>query len=194
VEAKILWLCTTALIGANLSAQELPSVDHVISHEGSAKSAQAARKKPVLVLKGQCESSNSEESGPFEIWISSPRVAMSLNDGDLRTGFDGKQLWRIQRGQPVLKLPAGPLTEAIAILDPARRLRWKELYPKIAVVRQQRLGGRTAFVLETEAGGSATGRFYIDSRDGNLIRAEVMPGLAFDTPHFTNDAFRWDLL
>jgi hypothetical protein len=163
----IIAFACVALIG-----QELPSVDKAIS--------QTAAKIPRMRIEGQCESSNPEESGPFEIWIDSPKVAMSLKGGDLRTGFDGNQLWRQQRGQAAIKLPRGPLTEAIAIFDPARRLRWKELHPKIAVVRRENLGGRTVFVLETEPGAPNTSRFYIDSENGDLIRAEVLPGLTFE--------------
>jgi hypothetical protein len=163
----IIAFASVALIGL-----ELPSVDKVIS--------QTTVNIPRMRIEGQCESSNPEESGPFEIWINSPKIAISLKRGDLRTGFDGNQLWRQQRGQPAIKLPLGPLTEAIAIFDPARRLRWKELHLKIAVVRREKLGGRTAFVLETDPGAPSTARFYIDTENGDLIRAKVLPGLTFE--------------
>ena len=166
--------------GAVSCAQELPTVDQVIEQRGAAERRQPAGKGLVLLLKGNLETSNSQESGAFEIHISSPRVAMDLSDGALRSGFDGKELWRRQRGQPAVVLPGGPLLEAIAVFDPVRRLRWREIFPKIAVVRRQQLGGQDAFVLETEPGASGTLRFFIDAESGDLARAELMPGLTFD--------------
>jgi hypothetical protein len=173
-------LSTAALFGLALFAQELPRVDQIIGrNRGTAKA-------PSLRLQGHIASSNPEESGPFDIWISSPRIAINLNTGDLKMGFDGKQFWRLQSGGPVLTLPGGPITEVVAIFDPARRLRWKELHPKIAVVRRQKLGDRTAFVLETQPGDPDTLRFYIDDQSGDLIRAEVKPGLALDLSDYRN--------
>jgi hypothetical protein len=76
---------------------------------------------------------------------------------------------------------------AVAIFDPARRLHWKELYPKIGVVGRESINGRTAFVVETEPGGTW---FYIDGQSGLLPRAEVLPGLTFHVAkaeHATTD-------
>jgi hypothetical protein len=173
-------LSSAAVFGLVLFAQELPSVDKIIArNRGTAKTMN-------LRLQGNLVSSNAEESGPFEIWISSPRIALNLNAGDLKMGFDGKQFWRLQRGEPLVTLPGGPITEVVAIFDPARRLRWKELHPKIDVVRRQKLGDRTAFVLETLPGAPDTLRFYIDDGSGDLVRAELMPGLALELSNYRN--------
>lgn len=161
-------------------AQEFPNVDQVIDQRGGAEWRQASRNRPVLLLQGNLEASNPEENGAFEIRISSPRVAINLSDGALRSGFDGKALWRQQRGQPVIALPGGPLQEAVSVFDPARRLRWREIYPKIAVVRRQQLSRRDAWVLETDPGTAGTIRFFVDVESGDLARAEILPGISFD--------------
>ncbi len=152
------------------SAQESPSVDQLIAR------VRHGQAPPNMVLRGRCESSNPEESGPFEIWISSPRVALNLGNGSLKSAFDGKQLWRLQAGMAPTTLPPA-LVNAVAIFDPARRLHWKELYPKVAVVGRESIHDRAAFIVQTEPGGT---RFYIDAQTGLPLRADVLPGLTFE--------------
>jgi hypothetical protein len=167
----VVCLFATALIGWAVRAEELPGVDQLIAR------APHGQAPPTIVLRGRCEASNPEETGAFEIWISSPRVALNLSDGSVRTAFDGQQLWRRQAGLPPAMLPPGPLVNAVAIFDPARRLHWKELYPKIAVLRREPINERPALVVETEP--RAT-RFYIDDQSGHLLRADILPGLTFE--------------
>ena len=172
---RVMLLSVVALAVSGLAAQNLPTIDQVLSGHGKPPG-----KGRLLLLQGHCDASNLEESGPFELRVASPRIAMDLNRSSLKTGFDGKQLWRQEAGQPAVGLPAGPLIEAIAIFDPDRRRRWKELYPRIAVVRDEKLGNRTVLVLETEPGAKSTMRFYVDPQESDLLRAETMPGLNFE--------------
>jgi hypothetical protein len=181
---RVFVLSISVSAGAVLCAQELPGVDQVIGQRGVGERGQHAGKGAALLLKGNIEASNPEESGPFEIYIRSPRVAINLSDGALRSGFDGKQLWRSQRGQPTVALPAGPLLEAVAVFDPARRFHWRESFPRIAVVRRQQISDRDAFVLETEPGAPGALRFFIDVGSGDLARAELLPGLTFDMSEY----------
>ena len=132
----VVCLVAIALLQFTVTAQELPRIDQLLAQ------ARHGEAPPKMALRGRCEASNPEESGPFEIWISSPRVAINLGAGNLRSGFDGKQLWRMQAGLPPAVMPTGPLVNAVAIFDPARRLHWKELYPNIAVVGREDVNGR----------------------------------------------------
>lgn len=184
-KVSLLW-ALTLIAAAVASAQELPSVDRVLSLQRGSSSERVPKGAASFILKGNCDASNTRESGPFQIWVSDPRITMSLNDGDLKTGFDGKQLWRLERGRASVILPGGPLTEALAIFDPARRLNWTQIYPRIRVLREQEIGRRSAFVLETEPGAPGTSRFFIDKENGDLLRAEILPGLTFDLSDFHN--------
>lgn len=157
------------------AAEKVPSIDEIIAQYTKATGDQQALQKHwALDLRGQCESSVSDESGPIQVIVQGSKLLMRLNDGDLLMGFDTDTFWRHPRGQDILKVPAASIAETVAIFDPSRVLHWKEKFPQIRVTGTQKIDDRDAYVIETKPGDPATERLFIDRQSGLLIREEIL--------------------
>jgi hypothetical protein len=53
---------------------------------------QALTSAGTLILSGDCESSNPEESGPVEIAVRTPKVYYNLGNGALQMGYSGESV------------------------------------------------------------------------------------------------------
>jgi len=170
------------LVAAQAFAQTtLPAIDELIERNVRALGGREALERPgTLVFSGHCEASNPDESGPVEIAIRSPKVAFHLGkESGLRMWFDGGKVWRSEGGAPAQELPARQFSSVVAVFDEGRVLHWKEIFPAIRAVRVATLDGREAYVLETQPGEPATQRLYLDRESARVVRAEILPGLAF---------------
>jgi hypothetical protein len=154
----------------------LPTLDQLIERHIQALGGQSALANPsVLVLAGECESSNPEESGPFEISIATPKVYYSLGKGALRMGFNGETVWRHTESEGLRQMRNRQFASLVTVFDVARVLWWKESYPEAAVKGIEKLGEREAYVVEMRAGSPGSERLFIDRESLLLVRDEVMP-------------------
>lgn len=183
---KIRITMTAPILLAGLAMQALaqpalPTIDELIERNVRALGGRAALERAgTLVFTGRCEASNPEESGPVEIAIRSPKVAFRLGkNAGLRMWFDGDQVWRSEGGAAAQKLPTRQFASVVAVFDEARVLHWKETFPAIEPVRITAVDGREAYLLEAQPGQPSTERIYLDRESARVIRAEVLPGLAF---------------
>lgn len=165
---------------ANFAGQpgsgSLPTLDQLIESHIQALGGRSALASPaLLVLTGECESSNQEESGPFEISIATPKVYYNLGRGALRMGFNGETVWRHTESEGLRQMRSRQFASLITVFDVARVLWWKEWYPEAGIKGIEKLGEREAYVVETRAGSPGSERLFIDRENLLLVRDEVMP-------------------
>jgi hypothetical protein len=163
-----------------LAADSLPTLDQIAEQHRKALGGPAALEKAsALLFSGDCESTASEESGPIQILVSSPRVSVNLKDGALRMGFSGQAGWRHVAGQDLQQHAGRQFAEIVTVFDPARVRWWKEWYPTMSVTGIEKVNGREAYVLSTNPSNKASEKLFIDHETGLVVRDEVMPGVVF---------------
>jgi hypothetical protein len=161
-------------------ADPLPRLDQIAEQHQKALGGPAALEKATaLVLTGDCESTAEEESGPIQIFVSSPRVAFDLKNGALRMGFSGQAGWRHVAGQDLQQRAGRQFAEIVTVFDPARVRWWKEWYPNMAVTGKEKVDGRDTYALSMNPSNKASEKLFIDRETGLIVRDEVMPGVVF---------------
>ena len=180
--AWFLFTATSQLLALSLllsfpmtGADAVPSIDTIVAQYMKAVGERHLLEKHwALELRGQCESSVSEESGPIQVIVQGSKIFMKLNDGDLLMGVNQDTFWRHPRDGEILKVPASTMAETVAIFDSARVLHWKEKFPQIVVTGTQQVDGHEAYAIETKPGDPATERLFVDRRSGLLLRDEIL--------------------
>jgi hypothetical protein len=168
------------LTSALPAADSVPTLDKIAEqHRRALGQSAALEKASALLLSGDCESSAQEESGPIQMFVSSPRVVFNLNNGTLRMGFSGQAGWRHVAGQELQQHAGRQFVEVVTVFDPSRVGWWKEWYPNMTVTGIEKVDGRDAFALSVNPGNKASERIFIDRETGLVVRDEVMPGVVF---------------
>lgn len=164
---------------AHRGTDSLPSLDQVTERHIKALGGHSALEQlGTVILTGDCESTEKQESGPVEILIKTPKVTFDLGGGSLRMGFNGEVVWRHAAAEGLQK-NTREHAEVVTVFDPMRVLRWKEWYPEMAIKGMGKAGDKETYVLETHPGKPGTERLFIDQQSGFLIRDEVMPNVVF---------------
>jgi hypothetical protein len=168
------------LTSSLFAADSVPTLDQITEQHRRALGGPAALERAsALLLSGGCASAAQEESGPIQIFVSSPRVAFNLNNGALRMGFSGQAGWRHVAGQDLQQRAGRQFVEIVTVFDPARVRWWKEWYPNMIVTGIENVAGRDAYALSMNSGNKASERLFIDRETGLVVRDEVMPGVVF---------------
>lgn len=174
--AMALLLC----LPRGITAADVPTLDQVVDRYIKAVGGRTALSRSgAVTLTGHCESTAPDESGPFEVLVKTPKVALSMGNGNLRMGYDGESVWRAAVPERLQQHKGRQFAELVTVFDPARALWWKEWYPEMAVNGVRKVGDRETWVLETHPGSPATERLFIDRESGLLVRDEAAPGFAF---------------
>lgn len=160
-----------------------PGVDRLIQRNIDALGGRDALSNiGPLKLTGYCDASVSEESGPVEIVIKSPRVYYRLGEeAELQMGFNGQVFWRNALMEGLQRYPSREMAELVTVFDPGRVLHWKEWYPEMKVVGAKKVEGEDAYFLE--AASHTHEHIAISRKSGLILTDEVMPKLVF---HFSD--------
>jgi len=175
-------LATAMVMLPPLAAQgdALPPLTQILDQHRKALGAERVLAASVpLLLKGRCDSTGDEESGPIEILVQSPKVVFDLNRGALRMGYNGDSVWRSGAGEALQQRKGRQFAELVTVFDPARARWWREWYPQMAVTGVRPVEKRDAFVLETVSGSPLTERLFIDRQSGLLVRDELAAQYTF---------------
>jgi len=160
--------------------EQLPSLNQILDqHLKAIGGERAVAVSGPLLLKGTCDSTGQDESGPIEILVKSPKVVYNLNGEGLRMGYDGESVWRAASAEGLQQRKGRQFAELVTVFDPARARWWNAWYPQMAVTAVRKTDNREAFVLETVPGSPSTERLFIDRTSGLLIRDEVTPQFVF---------------
>jgi len=178
----ILWFAAAAMaLAPHAGAQNgTPSLDQFVNQHLKALGGQAAlAASGALLLRGWCDSTAQDESGPVEVLVRSPKVVLDLIRGGLRMGYSGESVWRSTPAEGLQQRKGRDFAELVTVFDPSRALHWKEWYPQLAVAGVRKTDGRDAVVLETLPGNPRTERLVVDRESALLIRDEVTPQFVF---------------
>ena len=159
------------------SGASLPTVDQILDKYVKAIGGkEALEKQTSRVTKGTFDIPAVGASGTMEIYEKAPNknlLAINIPGfGVIQEGFDGTVGWAEE--------PTSGLREKSGIELEQTKLDWafhrnthlKELYPKMTVKGQEKVGERMTYVIEaTPAKGSAE-KWYFDAENGLLIKMD----------------------
>ncbi len=154
------------------SAEALPTLEQVLEKYvqaiGGQSAVQAATSR---IMKGTIAAPSIDAKGTIEIYAKAPNKQLtemaSSVLGASRTGFNGVTAWEDEDSE-VKELTVFPKREA----DFYFPLNMRELYPRLELKGQEKLGNREAYRLEAPRNGNPK-RWYFDTNTGLLLRTEV---------------------
>ncbi len=153
-----------------------PTVDEVLEKYVRAIGGEEAfRKLNSRTSKGTFTSTSLKANGTAEIYEKAPKKRLTVlrapGFGTYRQGFNGVLAWEQQPGSDALELPGVTKRDEIFY----KQVTLHEIYPRLAYVGREMLGGRTAHVLEAPRAGQPR-RWFFDAETGLLLRTEVRDG------------------
>ena len=134
---------------------------------------EAYRRLKSRASKGTFTSTRLKAKGAAEIYEKAPNkrltVLRAAGFGTYRQGFNGVIAWEQQPGSKETQELLGFTKRDESFYKPVTL---HEIYPKLAYVGGEKLGGRTTHVLEAPRGGQPK-RWFFDAETGLLLRTEV---------------------
>jgi hypothetical protein len=158
------------------AAPATPSADQILDKYVQASGGRAAwQKLHSRVSKGTVDVPAASASGTVEVREKAPdRVLITVNiAGTVFTqGFDGTVGWSNDPQNGVREQTGPELAETKRDADFYHALDFRKLYPKISVAGTDKVGDKSAYVIEaTPAEGGDPDKVYFDAQTGLLVRA-----------------------
>jgi hypothetical protein len=151
-----------------------PTVDQVVDHYIQATGGRAAWQKALSrVSKGTIEVPAMNLSGTIEIYEKAPDRILSIirvAGASFRQGFDGTTGWTDDPENGVREQAGAELSETRREADFYYPLELKKLYTKLTVTGTEKIGDRTAYVLEAAVPEGDPDRLYFDAATGLPLR------------------------
>ena len=145
-------------------------------------------------MKGTLELPAMGVTADVEIWAKAPNKMLSLTTvegfGEVKQGFDGESAWaeNPMSGLVVLDGEGAAVARRQATFN--SELKWRELYPKVALKGKQKVGERDSYVVEMTPDDGQPVLQYFDVETFHLVRADVhqntMQGLSLVTTTFAD--------
>jgi hypothetical protein len=159
---------------ATATATGLPSADEVLTKFVQALGGKAALEKLTSrSLKGTLELPALGASTPAEFLAKAPNKSWQQFDiptiGKITEGYDGKVAWS-ESAFGSLDKTGAELAEVKRRSVFNRELKFKELYPKLQVLRKDKVGPRDVFVLEATPADGPPERWHFDAQSGLVVR------------------------
>jgi outer membrane lipoprotein-sorting protein len=152
-----------------------PTADQIVDKYIEASGGRAAWEKlNSRVSKGTITVPAENVSGPVEIDEKAPnklRVSVTISGSVFLQGFDGNVGWSEDPQNGLREQTGAELTEVKREADFYHPLDLKKLYATVAVTGMEKVGERTAYVLQaTPPGGGNPDRIYFDAQTGLPLR------------------------
>jgi hypothetical protein len=175
-------LAITLLLAASLAQSKTlktPSVDEILARYTQMMGGKAAFEKvKTMVLRGTIEFPANKLSGTTTEYFVAPDHFLAVTEvpgyGTLRTGFDGKSGWRVDRKGAVTELSGADLADVRRRADILWHVKLKELYPGLRLKGRESFEGKDAWVLE--ARDSWIFDLCFDVETGLLVRFDTDTG------------------
>jgi zinc protease len=156
------------------AAAAMPTVDQVIDHYIQATGGRAAWQQALSrVSKGTIEVPAMNLSGTIEIYEKAPDRILSIirvAGASFRQGFDGTTGWTDDPQNGVREQTGAELSETRREADFYYPLELKKLYTKLTVTGTEKIGDRTAYVLEAAVPEGDPDKLYFDVVTGLPLR------------------------
>lgn len=158
-------------------ATGLPSADELLARHVQALGGKAALEKITSrSLKGTLELPALGANSPWASLAKAPDKTWQQFDvptiGTITEGFDGRVAWS-QSTLGALDKSGAELAEVKRRAVFHRELKFKEVFPKLRVLRKDKLGARDTLVLEATPADGPPERFHFDAQSGLLLRHEA---------------------
>lgn len=180
------WLAAALMFLAAVSAaaqdakpaEDLPTIDVILEKLIQASGGREALEKVTSrTYKGTFEMPSMGSTGTFERYEKAPNKSLNVTVvegfGTVMQGCDGKTAWDDNPMIGLVERTGTSLADARRDSEFQRELKMKELYKKLAVVRKESLGSRTAYVVEATPQEGAVETQYYDSETGLLLRSDA---------------------
>lgn len=160
------------------AVESLPTADHILAAYVDALGGKAAIEKITSRLtKGTFEIPAMGAAGDFENYAKTPNKTILTftlpGFGIFQQGFDGTVAWAQDPTSGLRELTGVELAAVKLDADFYREIRRKELYPTLKVRGKEKIGDRTAYVIEATPAEGATETWYFDTETGLLLRTNV---------------------
>jgi len=164
------------------SHQSMPTVDQILDKYVQAIGGEAAyRKLTTYVGKGTFEIQGAGIVGSIEYEAMAPNKARVILRGetkngdrvDIWSGFDGAVGWDFNSTSGgYSELSGKELAARRRETEFYREIKRKELYPKMALKEEQKVGARAVYVIEATPAEGDPENWYFDAETGLLIRID----------------------
>lgn len=160
------------------AVESLPTADQILAAYVDALGGKAAMEKVTSRLaKGTFEIPAMGAAGDFENYAKAPNKTILTftlpGFGAFQQGFDGTVAWAQDPTSGLRELTGVELAAVKLDADFYREIRRKELYPTLKVRGKEKVGDRTAYVIEATPAEGATETWYFDAETGLLLRTDV---------------------
>lgn len=157
------------------AAPALPAADQILNRYVEATGGRAAwQKLTSRVSSGTIDAASMNLSGTIEIHEKAPdRVlaVITIAGASFRQGFDGTVGWTDDPQNGLREQSGAELAEARRDADFYHPLDMRRLYTKLAVTGAEKIGERTAYVVEAALPeGGTPDRIYFDAQTGLPVR------------------------
>ncbi len=158
------------------SAVPTPSVDQILDRYIEASGGRAAWEKVnSRVSKGTIDMPTMNVSGTVEVHEKAPNrmlITVTIGGAVFTQGFDGNVGWATDPENGLREQTGPELAETKRDSDFYHALDFRKLYPKVSVVGTEKIGDRSAYVVEaTPPEGGDPDKVYFDPQSGLLLRA-----------------------
>lgn|GEM_PF-849827 len=162
------------------SSRSIPTIEQILDKYVEAIGGEAANKKLITrVIKGTFEIPGAGVIGSIEYEAMAPNKLRTTLQGqtkngarfELLTGFDGVIAWEFNLTSTSHRRPSdAELTAKSRNAEFYREIKLKELYPKMTLKGEQKVGGRAVYVIEATPAEGNSERWYFDVQTGLLVR------------------------
>lgn len=151
-----------------------PSVDEILDRYAQALGGKAAVEKVTSrVMKGTVDNPDEGTSDPFEIYSKAPdRYVMISDSGNSQEAVDGETGWVKSSDSGMHSMSRSDLAVAKREYGFYRETRLKDLYPKMTVSGEAKVGNRDAYVIEATPSAGPAEKLYFDKQTGLLLKRD----------------------
>lgn len=155
-----------------------PSVDQILERYVQALGGRSAIEKvSSRVMRGRFDAAGRDGSGSVEMYVKAPDKSLLVMEvpgyGRVRQGFDGTTGWAGDPERGVRDMNGQELSNARRAATFPQATKLRELYPKMTLKGEEKVGPRDAYLIEADPGDGTLRRLYFDRASGLLLRSTV---------------------
>ena len=182
---RVAAVMVAVIVGAGIAAAQAapPTVDQILEKYLQALGGKATYEKLTSrVSKGTFELSPQGLTGSLEIYSKAPDKSLLVVEfadlGRIQQGFDGVVGWADNPQAGIREMAGQELSVVKRGATFHQALHLRELFPKMTLKGQEKVGERNAYVIEADPGDGTLRRMYLDTESGLMLRSVVERDMA----------------
>src|SRR5215475_3106109 len=162
--------------------QSMPTVDQILDRYVKAIGGAAAHRKLTShVMKSTFVIGDSDVTASYESYSQAPNKSVDIGhfkvgngrEFELSRGFNGTEGWALNPTDGGFRELSGTkLAEQKRDADFYREIKLKELYPKMALMGEVKIGDRTAYCIEATPTEGDPSKLYFEAQTGLIVRID----------------------